>query len=158
MVLHQHDFSYAVSIHQTVRISYHTVGTWKVLHNEFFHVPSNHEEVGISWHTLNSYMVVQQDYAFCIGERGNGCCCSFKNVTQPLMFICQTWIEKCQESLDFKHEIIRFYEKSQKNPKKLRNFPKIAYFFQKKLSLITSFSYNQVLLYEKIWLQRFCLL
>ena len=55
MVLHQHDFSYAVSIHQTVRISYHTVGTWKALHNEFFHVPSNHEEVEISGHTLNQW-------------------------------------------------------------------------------------------------------
>ena len=46
-----------------------------------------------------------------IGERGNGCCCSFKNVTQPLMFKCQTWIEKCQKSLDFTHKIIQFYTK-----------------------------------------------
>ena len=33
----------------------------------------------------------------CISERGNFGCCSFKNVTQPLMFICQTWFEKCQK-------------------------------------------------------------
>ena len=51
----------------------------------------------------------------CIGERGNGCCCSFKNVTQPLMFKCQTWLEKCQKSLDFTNEIIRFHFKIHKN-------------------------------------------
>ena len=76
-----------------------------------------------------------------IGERGNGCCCSFKNVTQPLMFKCQTWIEKCQKSLDFTHEILRFYTKNHKIfPKNRINFLKSCIFSQKIVS------YNQFLL------------
>ena len=79
---------------------------------------------------------------FCIGERGKGCCYSFKNVTQPLMFKCQTWIEKCQKSLDFTYtKSFDFTLKITKISQKLRNFPKIAYFFKKKIV-----SYNQFLL------------
>ena len=43
-----------------------------------------------------------------IGERGNGCCCSFKNVTQPLMFKCQTWLKKCQNHWILHTKLLHF--------------------------------------------------
>ena len=106
-----------------VWIACHSVGSWMFLHH---HVFSQMQQsvilfvtlLAVEWFfsSMTSLQIISKKLLY-ISERGNGCCCSFKNVTQPLMFKCQTWIEKCQKSLylkksfDFTLEITKFPQK-----------------------------------------------